>query len=340
MKNIKKKLAVPVVLLIIAGIVWFFFLKDSGKSDKNELTLYGNVDIRQVNLSFRVPGRVGKMYFDEGNPVKPGEVVAELDAKPYIDEFNISEAGLASAEAILLKLKNGSRRQEIESAIAQVNEREAVYRKAALLYERQKDVVNRGAVSLQALDDSESFKNESYARLETARENLDLLEEGTRYEEIMEAEARVELAKARLESAQTDLNDTKIIAPNAGTVLSRIQEPGAIVNAGSAVYTLSLKSPVWVRAYVEEPDLGRVYPDMKAKVFTDSRPDKPYEGHIGFISPVAEFTPKSVETTELRTDLVYRLRVVVDNPDEGLRQGMPVTVKIRLKNKADSKNAK
>jgi HlyD family secretion protein len=109
-------------------------------------------------------------------------------------------------------------------------------------------------------------------------------------------------------------------------LLTRIAEPGAIVAAGQTVATLSLNDPIWVRAYVPEPDLGKIWPGMPAEILTDSRPDRPYKGHVGFISPEAEFTPKNVETPRLRTDLVFRLRVVADNPDEGLRQGMPVTV--------------
>lgn len=96
------------------------------------------------------------------------------------------------------------------------------------------------------------------------------------------------------------------------------------------MFTLTLTTPVWVRTYVNEPDLGFVQPGMAAAVTTDSAPGRPYRGHVGFISPTAEFTPKAVETRELRTDLVYRLRVIVDNPDGGLRQGMPVTVRLAL----------
>ena len=96
------------------------------------------------------------------------------------------------------------------------------------------------------------------------------------------------------------------------------------------MFALTLSSPVWVRTYANEPDLGFIRPGMVAAVTTDSTPDRPYQGHVGFISPTAEFTPKTVETRELRTDLVYRLRVIVDNPDGGLRQGMPVTVRLAL----------
>ena len=96
----------------------------------------------------------------------------------------------------------------------------------------------------------------------------------------------------------------------------------------SVAYVLSLTKPVWIRAYVAEPDLGRVHPGLMVEVVTDTRPDRPYRARVGFVSPVAEFTPKTVQTPELRTDLVYRLRIIVDEPDPALRQGMPVTVRV------------
>ena len=128
--------------------------------------------------------------------------------------------------------------------------------------------------------------------------------------------------------ARTSLADAELRAPSDGIVLSRVREPGAIVSPSDIVYVLSLTGRVWVRAYVAEPDLGRIHPGMIVEVTTDTAPDKPYKGRIGFISPVAEFTPKSVETPDLRTDLVYRLRVIIDQPDTGLRQGMPVTIRL------------
>ena len=118
-----------------------------------------------------------------------------------------------------------------------------------------------------------------------------------------------------------------------GVIITRAVEPGAIVssavvNSGTTVYSLALNEPIWIRTYIDEPDLGRIYPGMKALIYTDANPNKPYEGQIGFISPIAEFTPKEVQTRELRTDLVFRLRVIIDKPDKYLRQGMPVTVKL------------
>ncbi|MDL0547133.1 efflux RND transporter periplasmic adaptor subunit, partial [Yersinia pestis] len=117
------------------------------------------------------------------------------------------------------------------------------------------------------------------------------------------------------------------LAPSAGTVLTRAVEPGTILSASNTVFTVSLTDPVWVRAYVSERHLGQAIPGSEVEVFTDGRPDKPYHGKIGFVSPTAEFTPKTVETPDLRTDLVYRLRIIITDADESLRQGMPVTVR-------------
>jgi HlyD family secretion protein len=160
---------------------------------------------------------------------------------------------------------------------------------------------------------------------------LALLEAGFRSEDIAQAKAELAKAEAALSSAQIRLEDTVLKAPSDGVVITRAQEPGAILQPGTTVLTISLEKPVWVRAYIPEPELGRITPGMKVDVYTDSRPNQPYAGQIGYISPRAEFTPKSVETAELRTSLVYRLRVVVENPDAGLRQGMPVTVKVQVK---------
>ena len=126
----------------------------------------------------------------------------------------------------------------------------------------------------------------------------------------------------------------------------RVQEPGATVNKSQTVYTISKTKPVWIRAYINETDLGNIKYGMKAKVFTDSinpqtGKQREYDGYVGYISPVSEFTPKTVQSTDLRTSLVYRIRVYVDDIDEYLRQGMPTTIKINLlesKPNANSRN--
>jgi HlyD family secretion protein len=277
--DMKRFLRFLLIVLILAGAAsLFYFYWERPTEGKNVLTLYGNVDIRQVDLGFRVSGRVQTMLFQEGDFVPVGALMSILDKQPYEDQVRQAEA---RAQSILASYQNTER-----------------------LLERRKELVGIGAVAQEDYDDT----------LSTLRVQ----------------EANLKEAHAGIGMAMTNLQDTELYAPADGTILTRIREPGAVVREADPIYTLSLVSPVWVRAYVSEVQLGNIYLGMPAEIYTDTPGGHPYKGHIGFISPVAEFTPKTVETTKLRTDLVYRLRVIADNPDHGLRQGMPVTVKLTL----------
>ncbi|MCA8906702.1 MAG: secretion protein HlyD [Rhodospirillaceae bacterium] len=328
----KRRLAVLVILLAAAGIAaWQFDVPARlgwTDGDTGRLTLYGNVDIRQVELAFRVGGRVADMAVDEGDRVDEGQVLARLDARPYEDTLRAQQAQVAIRTATLDERVAGPREAEIAQARATVAERRAALDNAEQALQRASRLREGTTISQASLDEALASRDQAAARVTSAEEALNLLEEGTRPEEIAAARAELELADANLASARTALDDTALEAPSTGTILSRVREPGAVVAAGETVYVLSLETPVWVRAYISEPDLGRIHPGLAVEVVTDTAPDHPYAGQIGFISPVAEFTPRAVETTDLRADLVYRLRVVVDAPDSGLRQGMPVTVRV------------
>lgn len=163
---------------------------------------------------------------------------------------------------------------------------------------------------------------------EIRQDKLSQYRTGNRPQDIAQAKASLEQAQAQLAQAELDLHDTTLVAPSDGTLMTRAVEPGSMLSAGSTVLTLSLTRPVWVRAYIDEPNLGQMQPGRELLLYTDGRPDKPYHGKVGFVSPTAEFTPKTVETPDLRTDLVYRLRIIVTDADDALRQGMPVTVKV------------
>jgi len=331
----KPKLPRIIALLVVvaggAAAAWWYDLPARlgwTHAEETGLTLYGNVDIRQVQLGFRVGGRVSEMLVDEGDRVETGQLLARLDDRTYADAVRAAEAQVASQQANLAKLEAGPRQAEIAQARATLAEQTYNLTNAEQALERARQLRPGGAISQAALDQAQSARDMASARVDAAQEALRLLEEGTRKEDIAAAKASLQAAEANLASAKTSLGDTELRAPAEGVILSRVREPGAILSPGDAAYVLSLDRPVWVRTYVEEPDLGRIHPGLAVEVVTDSAPDRPYRGQIGFISPVAEFTPKSVETPELRTDLVYRLRVIVDEPDLGLRQGMPVTVRL------------
>jgi len=326
-----KRAAAIVLLLLAAGglAAWQLgWLARWGliEAEAESFALYGNVDIRQVELAFPNGGRITEMTVEEGESVRTGDVLARLDQQPILDELRMAEAELAARQARLALLEAGARPEEIASAHAQVAEREAALANARETLSRQRRLAANGTTSPAALDDAEARVMQLEAQLAMAVEALNQLLAGPRAEEIAGARAEVAAAEARVAAIGTRLEDAVLTAPDDGVILTRLREPGAIVGAGAAVYALSLQQPVWVRAYMPEPDLGRIAPGMAALVWSDSRPDDPYAGHVGFISPTAEFTPRSVETPDLRSDLVFRFRVVVEDDGAGLRQGMPVTV--------------
>jgi HlyD family secretion protein len=321
----KKRIRIILLLVIVVAVGWWIANRLSGEKAGN-LVLHGNVDIRDVQLGFRVGGRLAEVLKDEGDAVNAGDVLARLDDGPYRSELEESRGRVQSAQARLDLLQSGNRPQEIAQAKALAREREVTLTNAERIYKRQEELLATRAISQQERDDAEARYREAEARLNSAREQVSVLEAGFRMEEIAQARAELARAEAAQSSAELRLQDTLLKAPSAGVVITRAQEPGAIVQPGTTVLTVSLQKPVWVRAYVAEPNLGRVHPGMKVAVYTDSAPGKPYAAKIGYISPQAEFTPKNVETAELRTSLVYRVRVVVENADDSLRQGMPVTV--------------
>ena len=326
----KKRLFLLVVFLLIAGAGFWYVDRIENRNEAKEIVLYGNVDIRQVQLAFHATGRIQKLALWEGDYVKAGDLVAEIDPVRY--EASVARAGaeVAVQNQALARLLAGTRPEEIREARARVKAAEATWADAKLVYERTKRLFGDQGVAKQKLDDAEAAFQSSRADLDAARQALTLAFKGPREEDIAAARAQVKASEAALRLAERELADTKLYAPAAGVIQDRILEPGDMAFPETPVFTLALTNPVWVRAYVSEPDLGKIAPGMKADVTTDSFPAKTYRGWIGFISPTAEFTPKEVQTPELRTRLVYRIRVYACNPQGELRLGMPVTVTIPL----------
>lgn len=278
----KKKIIIAILLLLILCTVGFFLTRK--RPNTHELTLYGNIEIRQVDLSFQAAGQIAKMLKEEGDSVKKGELLAVLDDKDY--------------------------KSNLEKAIADVAKTLAMKNDAVSKFERQSPLAVDNTISQQDYDTLLNTKNK--------------------------ADADYKGAVAQKNYAKNQLDYTRIYAPDDGIIMVRVQEPGATVSKGQIVYSMSKTKPVWIRAYVNETDLGNIKYGMSVRVLTDTinpQTDKnrEYKGYIGYISPVAEFTPKTVQSTDLRTSLVYRIRVYVDDIDDYLRQGMPTTIKIDLK---------
>jgi HlyD family secretion protein len=323
----RKTLAITalVVLVIAALLTHGFGLV--GRHEDQRLVLSGNVDIRQVDLGFRVPGRIASIPFEEGQRVPAEAILARLDAAPYEAVAATTGSQVGVAQAQLLKLRNGNRKQDIGEARARIAESKSLLVRAKADLDRRTPLLKTGAVSQALYDATLEQYHSAEAQLAIAEQAFSLQREGARREDIEAAMAQEREAVAQNNKANIDLADTVLRAPNGGTILTRVREPGAIVQPGETVLTLTIDRPMRIRAYVDEPNLHRISQGMHVQVTTDGNP-KTYHGTIGYISPTAEFTPKTVETAALRTDLVYRLRVIVDDPDDGLRQGAPVSVTV------------
>ncbi|WP_313124994.1 secretion protein HlyD [Pseudescherichia sp.] len=321
-KPVVALLAVVIVLAAaVGGWLWYQSQQDRG------LTLYGNVDIRTVNMSFRVGGRLASLNVDEGDAIKAGQVLGTLDKAPYENALMQAKASVAVAQAQYDLMQAGYRDEEIAQTEAAVRQAKAAYDYAQNFYTRQQGLWKSRTISANDLENARSSRDQARATLKSAEDKLSQYRTGNRPQDIAQAKASLEQAQAQLAQAELDLHDTTLVAPADGTLMTRALEPGSMLNAGSTVLTLSLTRPVWVRAYIDEPNLGRAKPGSELLLYTDGRPDRPYSGKVGFVSPTAEFTPKTVETPDLRTDLVYRLRIIVTDADDALRQGMPVTVR-------------
>lgn len=314
-------LAVAVLVALIGGGTWWY-----QSLQNNGLTLYGNVDIRTVNMSFRVGGRLQSLSVDEGDAIKQGQTLGQLDKAPYENALMQAKANVATAQAQYDLMMAGYRAEEIAQAAAAVKQAQAAYDYAQSFLQRQQGLWNSRTISANDLANARSSRDQAFATLKSAQDKLSQYRAGNRPQEIAQAKANLEQAQAQLAQSTLDLQDTVLTAPSDGTLLTRAVEPGSMLTAGSTVMTLSLTHPVWVRAYVDEKNLNQARPGREILLYTDGRPDKPYHGKIGFVSPTAEFTPKTVETPDLRTDLVYRLRIIVTDADDSLRQGMPVTL--------------
>lgn len=316
--------------LIMAALVLSACSDDRRSGDRSApLTLYGNVDIREVQLAFQDAGRIRALPVDEGARVAAGQVVAELDPTRYQLELQRLNGEVAAQTQVLARLRQGSRPQEVARARAAAASARASLADAATQLARKQQLRTVNRISVQEVDTARTRVETLQANLKAAEEDVSLVVEGPRQEDIAAAEASLAALAAARDLAAQRLEDTRLLAPAAGVIRTRILEPGAMAAPGAPVFTLALTDPLWVRAYISEPDLGLVHEGMRAEVRTDTLPDKTYQGWVGFISSTAEFTPKTVETTELRTKLVYRARIFVCDPQEELRLGMPVTVTLQ-----------
>jgi len=326
----RRFLLAAIVAVTVGLLVWQW---PNREHDRSVLRLYGNIDLRQVSLAFNNSERIIEVLAQEGDRVQQGQVLARLDTSRLSPRVAEAAAQAEAQKQVVARMHNGSRPEEIAQARANFDAASADAAYARLQYERLKllsgDSSGR-AVSKQDLDSSRSAMSGTEARVMLNKKALDLALAGPRKEDIAQAEAQLRSYDAQLAYLRQQIKDAELSAPSNATVRSRLLEPGEMSSPQRPVYSLALVDPKWVRAYVGEADLGRLHPGAAARVLVDSFPGQVFDGWIGFISPVAEFTPKPVQTEELRPSLSYEVRVFVKDPDDDLRLGMPATVHVSL----------
>jgi HlyD family secretion protein len=332
----KRLIAVVIVLAAVAAAV-YYGTKRSGK-ESGKIRVSGNIEVTTVELSFKIPGRVRERLVDEGETVKPGQIVARLDNEDLIQEVAGRRAEMQAAQAALAELENGYRKEDIAQAEAALERVKADENRLQVDFARQQALYKKEVISRREFDASRAAYDASRASVREARERLALLRRGPRRETIDQARARLRDTEATLSLAETRLGYSTLTSPLNGLVLSKNIEPGEQVAAGTPVVTVGMLDNVWVRAYVNETDLGRVKVGQKATVTTDTWPGRKYDGYVSFISSEAEFTPKNVQTEKERVKLVYRIKIVIPNPNMELKPGMPVDAEIEISQARGARN--
>lgn len=384
------------IVIVVAGASFYSYKQWGAKEKSHHIPVSGNIEVTEVKVSFKIPGKILKLLVDEGHIVKEGDLISKLEDRELVDqknraeatlealqakipallttiekeektssdEINKAESGLRAAQARLAELLSGSRPQEIEQARTEVERTKSELEKAEKFYARAKTLVQGGYVAVKDFDTAKEAYEVALAMHKKALEHSALIKEGPRKEEIERARAQVEEAKAvlslahsrrlqvkvyrqelevlkaQIKEAKAALEVTKrqmeyseVFAPVSGVVLVKSAEVGEYVSPGATVVTIADLNHVWLRAYVDETDLGRVKLGQKVRIKTDTFPDKTYEGKISFISSEAEFTPKQVQTQKERVKLVYRIKVDVENLKRELKPGMPADGEILLDEK-------
>jgi len=327
----KKKLLILGVILLIGGASALIISRLDRKHEEGIFSVSGNVEVIEVDVGFKNPGRIVDLFVEEGAKIKNNDKLAVLDSAELESQVVQARAFLKETTIRLDELKAGSRIQEIGLAKANLQHAEAELDKAGKDYERAESLYKKELIAAQDMDAAKKAYDVAVSQRQQAAEGLSLVREGPRKEEITAAESRVRQAEAALKTLSERLKDTVVYSPVDGVVLRKNVENGETVATGVPVYTIGEIGRPWIKVYIKEDKLGLVRLGQKAEVSVDSFPGKKYQGHISYISSEAEFTPKNVQTLEERVKLVFGVKVSVTNINDELKPGMPADVKIRLK---------
>ncbi|MGQ3684383.1 MAG: HlyD family secretion protein [Candidatus Loosdrechtia sp.] len=330
MKN-KNILVLLFLLTIITGIIIYWYIDSWRYMVQDTIRVSGNIEVTDVAVSFRISGWVEERLVTEGDTVSAGQIIARLDSAELAQEVLLYEAEVKAAMATLEELETGYRTEEIEEWKAVVRRTRIDLDRLRSEFKRQEKLYEEKIISIREFEAAKADYEAAEAKYREVNKRLVLLEQGPRRERIDKARADFQRAREVLGLAKVRLNYATITSPISGLVLSKNIEPGEYVSPGTPVVTVGNLNNVWLRAYINQTDLGRIKVGQTVYITTDTYPGKIYEGIITFIASEAEFTPKNVQTQEERVKLVYRIKIEADNPEMELKPGMPADGTILLK---------
>lgn len=321
-----KKVKIILMLICSLGLAsgYLYYQKQQRVHDK--FHAWGHVDIRRVQLSMEESGRIKELLVEEGQRVQAGQVLAKLDTRILEIEKNRVAAQYEQAKAARRLLEAGTRSEDIQALQAQVAALSAQEKWLANEFQRQKALKQQNVTAETTYQEIKTKYETTLAQNQQAKAQLLKAQNGARPEELAQARAAEASAKAAL-AMMTDRIEKQaiLIAPSAGTIRSRLVEVGDMVSATRTIYQLSLTEKKWVLAYLPNQRLASIQVGQKVRIDNDT-PEN-ITGTIASISPNAQFTPKNVQTEELRSMLVYEVRIAVDSSQNSLRLGQPVTIR-------------
>jgi HlyD family secretion protein len=291
-------------------------------SDNGAIRASGHIEATDIRLAATVGGRLLEAPFEEGNVVAAGVVVARLEATDAEHRLDQARATAEAADAQLRLLLAGTRAEDLRRAEDQLAQAQAELDAARRDLDRLAGLAERGTATEKSRDDAETRKEIAERAVAAARAQVDKLVAGPRRQEIEAARAQRAAAEAAVAAAEQKIVDATVLSPIDGVLTTRVAEPGEVLAPGAAIAVLTDLARPWLTVWIDEPNLSQVALGQSAVVTVDGS-DRTFEGTVSFISPVAEFTPKNVQTPDERAKLVFRVKLQLDN-DEGIfKPGMP-----------------
>ncbi|MCK9409213.1 MAG: efflux RND transporter periplasmic adaptor subunit [Bacteriovoracaceae bacterium] len=306
----------------IAGILLLLMLIGCGNNG-GKIESSGILESVEVNVSSKVSGQVLRLRVQEGSTVVRGDTLAVIDSEVQQLQLLQAQAGIDLAEAQYQLLKNGARSEDLQSAEETVRQTESGYKTAKADFDRIKELYSTHSVSTKQYEDSESRVTITQAQYNSAKQNLQKLQRFARSEDLNAAKARVAQARAQANLIRKQINDSHILAPVSGTVTYKPVEEGELIGTGTIIVRISRLERMELMIYVNEAELGKVKLGAIADVMIDTYPEKKYSATVVYVSPVAEFTPRNVQTKDERTKLVFGIKLEVENAEGDLKSGMP-----------------